>query len=375
MPSLQRGSVRKRDASWQVRYYDESGVRRYVGAFPTRTAALEFLERKVDEVLALRRGDRIAVRDCPQTVEALLDVFLDKHGRTIDPATKRKLTAQLRKARKEFGDRHPDSLRRLELEDWRATLPAGSRHDVFRALRQALGWAVERGLAERNATAGVRNPKRKRHERREVRPFESWDELRAAAAELDASYRAVPILAVGTGLRPEEWIALHRVDVDREARLLRVRRRFSGGELKEGGKTPGSVRTVPLRQVVLDALDAMPTRIDTPILFPSPTGRYIDLEKWRHREWAPALRAAGIPHRRINDMRHTFATWAIESGVQLWYLAQIMGTSVTQLEDTYARWLERTDEQLRAALDRYDAAFGAGVGPRPAESSHADERT
>jgi hypothetical protein len=37
-----------------------------------------------------------------------------------------------------------------------------------------------------------------------------------------------------------------------------------------------------------------------------------------------------------------------------------MGTSVTQLEDTYARWLKRTDEQLRAALDAYDAAVAAG---------------
>jgi hypothetical protein len=31
-----------------------------------------------------------------------------------------------------------------------------------------------------------------------------------------------------------------------------------------------------------------------------------------------------------------------------------MGTSVVQLEDTYARWLKRTDDQLRAAFDAYD---------------------
>jgi hypothetical protein len=76
-------------------------------------------------------------------------------------------------------------------------------------------------------------------------------------------------------------------------------------------------------------------------------------------EWTPALRAAGLEHRRVYDMRHTFATWEIESGVHLWHLATIMGTSVVQLEDSYARWLKRTDDQLRATFDAYDAVVGA----------------
>jgi integrase len=170
-----------------------------------------------------------------------------------------------------------------------------------------------------------------------VTPFETWSEVEKIADELDQRYRAVPIVGVGAGLRPEELFGLHRADVDRAAGVLHVRRRFTGGMLKEGGKTDGSVRTVPLRARVLAALDAMPPRIDTPILFPAPRGGYIDLEKFRHREWTPALRAAGVSHRRVNDMRHTFATWAIEEGsVHLWHLATIMGTSVTQLEDTWA---------------------------------------
>ena len=361
--SVQRGSVRKRGGTWSVRFYDDAGARRERGGFETRTDALGFLDRKLDEVTALRRGDIPAVHERPSTVGALLDLFLEKHGRTIDPATKRKLTAQLKKAREEFGDRPADGLRRIELEDWRETLPAGSRHDVFRAFRQALAWAVERGYATRDASAGIRNPKRKRHERREVHPFETWEQVTKVADELDQRYRAIPIVAVGTGLRPEELFGLHRSDIDRKARLLYVRRRFTGGELKEGGKSAGSVRAVPLRQVVLDALDAMAPRIDTPVIFPTPRGGYIDIERFRYREWTPALSAAGLEHRRLYDCRHTFATWAIEGGTHLWHLATLMGTSVTQLEDTYARWLKRTDDQLRSAFDAYDVASGSVPGP------------
>jgi hypothetical protein len=53
--------------------------------------------------------------------------------------------------------------------------------------------------------------------------------------------------------------------------------------------------------------------------------------------------------------RGSIGTWAIESGVQASYLAVVMGTSIRELEDTYFRWLRRTDDQFRAVFDEYDA--------------------
>jgi hypothetical protein len=41
--------------------------------------------------------------------------------------------------------------------------------------------------------------------------------------------------------------------------------------------------------------------------------------------------------------------------VQASYLAVVMGTSIRELEDTYFRWLRRTDDQFRAVFDEYDA--------------------
>jgi hypothetical protein len=50
-----------------------------------------------------------------------------------------------------------------------------------------------------------------------------------------------------------------------------------------------------------------------------------------------------------------FSAKPTRSRLSLIHVAQIMGTSVRQIEDTYFRWLSRTDEQVRDALDAYDA--------------------
>ncbi len=102
---------------------------------------------------------------------------------------------------------------------------------------------------------------------------------------------------------------------------------------------------------MIAAIDAMPPRIDTLVLVPAIRGGYIDIERFRHREWTPALRAAaGLEHRRIYDCRHTFATRAIESGVHLWHLATIMGTSVVRSSRIRMRGLKRTDDAIRSAF-------------------------
>jgi integrase len=56
------------------------------------------------------------------------------------------------------------------------------------------------------------------------------------------------------------------------------------------------------------ALDSLPRRLDTRLVFPPPRGKHLDLENWRRRDWHPALDAAGIPSRRIYDLQHTLAT-------------------------------------------------------------------
>ena len=86
----------------------------------------------------------------------------------------------------------------------------------------------------------------------------------------------------------------------------------------------------------------------------------IDGERFLRANGSQPYAPAGIDYRGPKVMRHTFATWSIEGGVQLSHLATIMGTSVRELEDTYFRWLKRTATNSEPHFDVYDEANGHG---------------
>jgi integrase len=106
---------------------------------------------------------------------------------------------------------------------------------------------------------------------------------------------------------------------------------------------------------VVELVDALPARIDSPLLFPAASGGYIDLEKFRSREWAPGIRAAGIAHHRFYDLRHTYATWSLAAGVDLFTLSRRMGTSLAMIDATYGHLAPDADERQRVLLDAFDS--------------------
>jgi len=350
MPSAQRGSVLRLGACWGVRYYDENGVRRRQAGFETRREALAWLNRKLEEVGAFRRGERPRPTEIP-TVKVLVANFLAGHE--VDPSTTTKLRHELNHAVHAFGEKPIDTLTAMELQSWRMTLPTRSRAQLFRSFKQTLEQAVTWGLLERNPAERIKN-RRSPDGRREQRPFESWEEVEALAEELDPRFAALPIFLVGTGLRPEEALALERRDFDRGEGVVSIERVYSQGRVKACKKSDRQRRRVPLRAKVLEALDAGPRRIDSPLLFPSARGVHIDLGAFRDREWTPALRAAGLDHRGVYACRHTFATWAIRSGMHLHVLARVMGTSVSMIDQHYGHLLRDNDEYVRRLLESWD---------------------
>ncbi len=92
------------------------------------------------------------------------------------------------------------------------TLAPGHRFEATQALRQVLHRAVAWGMIDSNpAKVGVDNPVPRR---KEQRPFESWVELEALAEAIGPRYGPMIVFAAATGLRPAEWIALEKRDVD-----------------------------------------------------------------------------------------------------------------------------------------------------------------
>jgi integrase len=142
------------------------------------------------------------------------------------------------------------------------------------------------------------------------------------------------MFAAATGMRPGEWLALEWRDIDREQRVAYVRRSYRNGRVKYP-KTEASMRAVPLQERALVALDALP-RNGSPLVFPSTQGGYFDLHNFRTRYWQPALLAAGIkPRRRVYDLRHTFATFALRAGISSFDLSRYMGASLTMIDRHY----------------------------------------
>jgi integrase len=168
------------------------------------------------------------------------------------------------------------------------------------------------------------------------------------------------IFAAATGLRPAEWLALEWRDIDLEARVAYVHRSFTKGRLK-CPKTEASRRAVPLQTIALDAIKRQVASRHSALVFPAERAGYLDLHNFRNRAWKPAQIAAGIePLRRIYDLRHTFATFALRAGISTFDLSRYMGASFTMIDRHYGHLARDGREHAIRLLDE----LSAGQRPR-----------
>lgn len=352
MAQLQEPFKEKGRHGWQqrvrVRKPDGTGwTYKQKGGFKTKDAA-----RAWRDSMAGVANERVSLAE-------LIDRYLAVH--TGAESTRTMLRWKLNKALSAFGAIPPSALTREEVERWRLTMPEGHRFETVQALKQTLRWAGHAGLVERHhPVLDVANPQ---PARTEADHFETWADVEAVADEIDPRYSALVIFAAGTGLRPGEWIALEWRDLDlaSDRPSVTVRRRLTkDGKIVDATKN-GKHRRVPLRRKVVDALNAMPRRIDSRRVWPAARGGVIGLHNWREDYFHPAMIAAGFvtaegkPDRGPYALRHTYAAFALRAGLPTFTVARRMGTSVEMIDKTYGHLAHDAEEWELDRLEAFDA--------------------
>ncbi len=137
-------------------------------------------------------------------------------------------------------------------------------------------------------------------------------------------------LELVSGLRKGELVALRWDDLDTKNRTISVSKQYirnpNGEVALSRPKTETSIRRVSIPQEAVDLLIQEHDRhADSPYLFPSPaTGEmyYPDSVVNLHKK---ILKDAGLPHIRFHDLRHTFATLALQNGVDVKTVSSMLG--------------------------------------------------
>lgn len=336
--------------AWSIRWRDASKTRRQRGGFRLKSEAQTVLD---EELRRVRMGPTYQPK---MTLDELVAKYLDQYDAA--PASKEWLRYFLRFSQDKFGRDTLDSIDAHRVASWRAGLRSDhEKHSATRALRQVLSAAKRWGWIDKDPTLDLRNTGARAAEQA---PFASWAEVDALAEEMNPRDAAILILAVGTGLRPEEYFALEGRDINLAARTLTVHRAFAKGRLKDYPKTDRSRRTVPLRARVVEALEAPVdpgrTMHASSLVFAGRGNKHLDLKAWRANAWNPAFDTVRIEKRTPYQCRHTYATWSIAAGVDLYTLARRMGTSMAMLDRHYAHLVSDSDERERSMLDAWDAS-------------------
>jgi integrase len=268
-----------------------------------------------------------------------------------------------------------DEISRKDIQQFVDTLTVGpwAKVATLRLLRSILELAREDGRIPINPARGVsagRIPARERHR------YLTAPEVAALAAACGDHGDIVTVLAF-TGLRWSELVGLRVGDIDLTTRRLYVRQaapEVEGRIIVGPPKTRAAVRTVPLPQIVIDALKPrIENRAAGQQAITSPNGGFLRSNNWRrHTHWNEALKKTKLAPLTIHDLRHTYASLARASGADLRYVQKTMGHSTpTVTANIYSDLYSDELDHVATNLDRlHDVAKNKANGQEPDKTNH-----
>src|SRR3954470_24061549 len=221
-------------------------------------------------------------------------------------------------------------------------------------LRSVYGAAVLDRLVAASPVVRIRLP---RYERERIVPL-SVGQVAALAEAMPERYRTMVLTQAGLGLRIGELLALRVEDVDFLRRTVRIEWQFApGAKVRSEPKTPRSRRTVPLPQVVAEALAehvaTFPPAADG-TLFTTGTGA-----PYRHDHYGgaqifrAAVKRAGLPQgTSSHDLRHHYASVLLAAGESVVAVAERLGHDNAALVlSTYGHLMPDSEDRTRRAVD------------------------
>ena len=220
--------------------------------------------------------------------------------------------------------------------------------------RKGLEKAVKEGLIRVNPAIGCKLPPKKAKEMQVLTKEEMQRFIIQAKAD---GYFELFILELCTGMRRGEIAALQWNDLNMQTGELHIRRQVTvvkGASYICAPKTKSSIRTIILPPDIVRILAEYKKRINSRWMFPSPTdnGRPRNPSSVRKRLQL-ILERAGCKKVRFHDLRHTFATMALEHGMDVKTLSATIGhvSSATTL-DIYSHITDTMQRQAAVHIDR-----------------------
>ena len=363
------GSVyRRKDGRWVGQYlvYLPNGPKyRYIYA-RTRKAAADKLAQAIAD-----RNNGIVFDDESLTLADFLGVWLsDCVKDTVRPSTfeRYKSLADLhlcpalgRLRLKALTPAHVQGLYRSKLNSGLSPATVQKIHVV---LHKALSQAVKWSLIPRNATGVVSAP---RPAPKEMRPLSTEEVKRLLESVRGDQLEALWVLAVHTGMRQGELLALKWSDIDLEAAKVSVRKTLTRerGHYRLGEpKTKRSRRTIKLTESAMEALQTHLSRQieqierlgdlyrDQGLVFTTDSGAPLNPSNIRNRNLRRLKQNANLPDIRFHDLRHTCATLLLSKNVHPKIVQEMLGhANVAITLDTYSHVLPSMGDQAAAAME------------------------
>jgi len=275
---------------------------------------------------------------------------------------------------------------------------AGYSKNTVRLIRAALSTvlsdAVDDGYLATNPAFGAGRKRGKKADAltqaerlQKIRPL-SWTDRDALLPEAASDRRHFALFAtvVKAGLRPGEGFALKPMDIDFKNQTLRVDRAATDhGQVKDTKThetrtvdlTPDLSATLKRHLTWLRAEALRAGRGEPEWLFPRADGTLMNKD-YAAGVFRRLLKRAGLPHYRVYDLRHTFASLLLAESAPITYVsAQLGHSSPATTMRFYAHWIPSQGKRWVNALDRKpkgrqrDAASESGALVEPETGTRA----